>query len=73
MENVDTLILAAHVLPVEPREVLPNHAVAVRDGRIAAVLPAEEALARFEAREVVKLDRHVLFPGLVNLHCHAAM
>ena len=73
MENVDTLILAAHVLPVEPRAALPDHAVAVRDGRIAAVLPAEAALARFEAREVVRLDRHVVFPGLVNLHCHAAM
>ena len=73
MEPVDTLICAAHVIPVEPRAVLERHAVAVRGGRIAALLPTEEALARYEAREVVSLDRHVLFPGLVNLHCHAAM
>jgi 5-methylthioadenosine/S-adenosylhomocysteine deaminase len=73
METVDTLILAAHVLPVEPRAVLADHAVALRDGRIVALVPRAEAFARFEARETVSLDRHVLFPGLVNLHCHAAM
>jgi 5-methylthioadenosine/S-adenosylhomocysteine deaminase len=73
MESVDLLILAAHVLPVEPRAVLADHAVAVRDGRIVALAPREEAIGRYDAREVVNLERHVLFPGLVNLHCHAAM
>src|SRR5512142_2195636 len=73
MENVDTLLCAAHVIPIEPRAVLARHAVAIRDGRIVALLPIEEARARFDAREVVNLDRHVLLPGLVNLHCHAAM
>jgi 5-methylthioadenosine/S-adenosylhomocysteine deaminase len=73
MENIATLICAAHVIPVEPRAVLAEHAVAVRDGRIVALAPTGEALARFAAREVVRLDRHVLLPGFVNLHCHAAM
>ncbi len=73
MEKVDTLVCAAHVIPIEPRAVLARHAVAIRGGRIAALLPTDEALARFEAREVVNLERHVLLPGLVNLHCHAAM
>src|SRR5512135_1685182 len=73
MENVDTLVCAANVIPIEPRAVLARHAVAIRDGRIVALLPIEEARARFDAREVVNLDRHVLLPGLVNLHCHAAM
>jgi 5-methylthioadenosine/S-adenosylhomocysteine deaminase len=73
MERIDTLILAARVVPVEARGVLADHAVAVKDGRIAALLPSAEALARYEAKEVVRLDRHALIPGLVNLHCHAAM
>jgi 5-methylthioadenosine/S-adenosylhomocysteine deaminase len=73
MQSVDTVIHAAHVLPVEPRGVLHDHAVAIANGRIVAVAPAAEALERFQARSVVRLDRHVLIPGLVNLHCHAAM
>jgi 5-methylthioadenosine/S-adenosylhomocysteine deaminase len=73
MQNIDSLTCAAHVVPVAPRGVLRDHAVAVKDGRIVAVLPREVALARFEAANVVNLDHHVLIPGLVNLHCHAAM
>jgi 5-methylthioadenosine/S-adenosylhomocysteine deaminase len=73
MELVDTLICAAHVVPVTPRGALADYAVAIREGRIVAMLPAATALERFEAKSVVHLDRHVLIPGFVNLHCHAAM
>ncbi|HLX24817.1 MAG TPA: TRZ/ATZ family hydrolase [Usitatibacter sp.] len=73
MQSIDTLIFAAHVIPVEPRGVLADHAVAVKDGRIVAIVPSASAQAQFDAREVVRLERHVLIPGLVNLHCHAAM
>jgi len=58
---------------VAPRGVLDNHAVAVDAGRIVALVPRAEAFARFQPRRVVELDRHLLIPGLVNLHCHAAM
>jgi 5-methylthioadenosine/S-adenosylhomocysteine deaminase len=73
MQNVDTLILAAHVAPVAPHRVLADHAVAVAGDRIVALLPRAEALQRFQAARVVRLERHLLIPGLVNLHCHAAM
>src|SRR5687767_12997603 len=72
-QSVDTLILAAHVATVVPRQVLGGHGVAVSAGRIVAVVPAEEALLRFDAKSVVRLPQHLLIPGLVNLHCHAAM
>src|SRR6202521_3174285 len=73
MEPVDSLICAAHVVPIVPRGVLADHAVAISGGRIVAVLPTARALERYEAREVVRLERHALIPGLVNLHCHTAM
>jgi len=73
MQTIDTLITAAQVVPVEPRGALADHAVAIDAGRIVALLPSAQARARFEAREVVVLERHALIPGLVNLHCHAAM
>ena len=61
-------------MPVEPAgAVLEQHAVAVRDGKIEAVLPAPQARARFPGYEEVVLKHHVLMPGLVNAHTHAAM
>ena len=70
-----TLLLRARwVVPVEPAgAVLEDHAVAVRDGNIEAVLPSEQAAARFPGYEELVLKNHVLIPGLVNAHTHAAM
>ncbi len=74
MESVDTLVTARWVVPVEPAGcILEDHAVAIRGGRIVAVLPADEARARYEAAELIERPGHVLMPGLVNAHTHAAM
>jgi 5-methylthioadenosine/S-adenosylhomocysteine deaminase len=60
-------------VPVEPAgAVLEHHAVAVRDGAIEAVIPAE-AGTPFADYERVELPEHLLIPGLVNAHTHAAM
>lgn len=74
MEPVDTLVRARWVLPMEPDgRALDDHAVAIRAGRIVAVLPEEEAAARFDAAEILDRPTHALLPGLVNAHTHAAM
>ena len=74
MENVDTLIAARWVIPVQPTGVvLDAHSVAVRDAVIVAVLPSGEAARRFTAAETVELADQALIPGLINLHTHAAM
>jgi 5-methylthioadenosine/S-adenosylhomocysteine deaminase len=68
------LIQPHWVVPVEPAgRVLEAHAVAVRDGRIESVLPHDEAVHRFADYEPISLPEHVLIPGLVNAHTHAAM
>lgn len=69
-----TLIRAGHVVPVRPRgRVCEDHAVAIADDRILALLPWNEARARWPAADVVALPDHVLLPGLVNSHTHAPM
>ena len=68
------LIHPRWVVPVEPAGVLlEDHVVAVRGERIEAVLPAAEAALRYPGHRVVELRQHVLIPGLVNAHTHAAM
>lgn len=69
-----TLIRARWVIPVEPAgTVLEGHAVALSGGRIEALLPAIEAEQRYHSAPLVDLPEHVLIPGLVNAHTHAAM
>ena len=74
MEHVDTLIHARWIIPVEPdNTVLAHHSLAVRDGRIVAIVPTAEALRRFDAETTQSLDEHALIPGLINAHTHLAM
>ena len=72
-EDIDLLIEARWIAAVAPDVVLKNHAVAIRDGRILDILPCSQARTRYQANERVSLDEHILIPGLVNLHTHAAM
>ena len=72
-KSIDLLIESRWIAAVDPDVVLTNHAVAIRDGHILAVLPSNEARSRYQAAERVCLNEHILIPGLVNLHCHAAM
>jgi 5-methylthioadenosine/S-adenosylhomocysteine deaminase len=72
-EVIDLLIESRWIAAVDPDIVLKNHAVAVHNGRIVALLPSSEARTRFKASERVTLDDHILIPGLINLHTHAAM
>ncbi len=68
VQSIDTLLCAAHVIPVEPRGALADHAVAVDAGRIVGVLPSAPARARFEARAVLALEPHAIITGLATLH-----
>ncbi len=69
-----TLIEARWIIPVEPAgAVFERHAVVIRDGRIVELLAADAARLRYPDAEVIELPDHVLIPGLVNLHTHAAM
>ncbi len=75
MESENSVLINARwVVPVEPQgAVLDWHSVAVRDGAIEAVMPTDRALEVYPDLARVELPDHVLIPGLVNAHTHAAM
>lgn len=74
MQHCDILISATWCIPVEPHgTVLENHAVAITDGRVVDLLPSAEARSRYAPGVVVDRPGHVLIPGFVNAHTHAAM
>ena len=62
------------LVPAEPAGlVLEKHALVVDHGRILAILPVDVARGRFTGVPEMVLPDHVLIPGLINLHTHAAM
>ncbi len=73
-DTVDTLLLPRWLVTVDADDrVLSDQAVALRDGTIEAVLPADEARRRWPRAETIALAEHALMPGMVNAHTHASM
>ena len=70
--TADLRIDAGWIIPVRPAGALAGHSLLIKDGRVAALLPSAEADA-WDCRERLNLPGHLLIPGLVNLHTHAAM
>ncbi len=71
---VDLIIEARWIIPVEPAGlILEHHSVVIHDGQILALLPAEQARQQYAASQIQSLNEHILIPGLVNAHTHAAM
>jgi len=70
----DLSIEARWIVPMTTRgRVLENHALVVRDGRILDLLPSTDAAGRYAATVVVQRPAHLLMPGMINTHTHAAM
>ncbi|KGD64016.1 N-ethylammeline chlorohydrolase [Alcanivorax nanhaiticus] len=72
--QADLIVHARWIATVSADDaVLENHALVVKDGLIADLLPSELADEKWQADTVTRLDDHLLIPGLVNAHTHAAM
>ncbi|MFZ1576138.1 MAG: TRZ/ATZ family hydrolase [Chromatiaceae bacterium] len=72
--TADLVIHAQWVLPVDAQDsVLGDHAVVIAGGRIQALLPSTEARRRYPTARELALPEHLLIPGFVNAHTHAAM
>ncbi len=74
MKTVDTVIHARWIIPVEPESViLENHTLVIDNGRIIDLLPTDSANQQFHGKTIENLSNHVLLPGFINCHTHAAM
>ncbi|MBA3034463.1 MAG: TRZ/ATZ family hydrolase [Gammaproteobacteria bacterium] len=73
-QQVDQIIDARWIIPIEPANVvLENHSLIIQGDRILDLLPTAEAALRYVGKRHFRLTGHVLLPGLINLHTHAAM
>lgn len=72
--SIDLLVHGGDILTVDASgTVVRDGAVAVRDGRIVEVGPAERLRASYEAAEELDARGCLVMPGLINTHTHLAM
>jgi 5-methylthioadenosine/S-adenosylhomocysteine deaminase len=72
--QVDLIIQARWIIPVEPASVIhENYSLVIDEGKIVDLLDSQQALLKYQPRSLEKLENHALIPGLINCHTHAAM
>jgi 5-methylthioadenosine/S-adenosylhomocysteine deaminase len=70
--QVDLVITAKWIATVSGA-VLENYSLVINDGKIVDILKQDDWQQQYNAKDDILLDDHVLLPGLINLHTHAAM
>ena len=74
MKNIDTLLHARWIIPVEGnKNHLSDHSIAIHEERILDILPTDKAKKNYQAQTEIDYSDHALIPGLINAHTHAAM
>jgi len=72
--KIDLIVKGDYVVSMDGAStVYETGAVAVDDGLILAVGPADEITAEYSAVETLAGENRIVTPGLINGHSHAAM
>jgi len=72
-QPADLVITHAYVVTMDgKKEIFEDGVVVVKDGRIAAVGPANIA-ARYRADKTIDAAGDIVMPGMINTHTHASM
>ena len=78
MQQAQTLIHCSTLIPVnnsatESKQVLLDHSMVIQDGRILDILPTSQAQQNYSNDSALHYKHHIVIPGLINTHTHAAM
>ncbi len=79
MKNIDTLLHARWVIPVDGKNTdnnhhyLEEHCIAIHHGKILDILPSNQVAEKYSADVTRHYSEHALIPGFINSHTHAAM
>jgi len=72
MLHVDLIIQAAYIITVnEEFDIFKAHCLIIHNNKIQAILPNEQS--KYTTDTLVDRTSHIIMPGLINAHNHAAM
>ncbi len=73
-QEVDSIIQARWLIPMTDKGlILENHSLIIQHNLIREILPNDEAEKYFRSKNTCQLNQHIVIPGLINSHGHAAM
>ncbi len=73
-QHIDLIIHAKWIIPVIPQNtVFTDCSIAINKGEIVAIKPTTSINDSYKATDETALNHHILMPGLINAHGHAAM
>jgi 5-methylthioadenosine/S-adenosylhomocysteine deaminase len=73
-KRADLIMAGDYVVTMdELQPVIQNGAVAIDNGKIVAVGPADQIMSKYRATRVLSGQGKVVMPGLINGHTHLAM
>ncbi len=74
IQHVSTIISAKWICPVRPiNTTLEDHSIIIDRDRIVDIIETKNVASLYETDQHYQLHHHIVTPGLINAHTHAAM
>ena len=74
IKKVNSIISATWIYTADKdNTLLDDHAIVILEDEIFDILPTKDVFDKYEADDVFALSDHIIIPGLINNHTHAAM
>jgi 5-methylthioadenosine/S-adenosylhomocysteine deaminase len=73
-KNVSIIISTSWIFTSDPEnQLLSDYSVVIENDKIIDLVPQSKVFDEYEADNTYQLTDHILIPGLINTHTHAAM
>ena len=73
-KNASIIISASWIFTSNSEgQLLSNYSIVIENDKIIDLVPQDKVFDEYEANDIYQLTDHILIPGLINTHTHAAM
>lgn len=72
--HVDSVISPQWIASMNnANSLLENHSIVIHEQRILDIIPSDQVPNQYTTEQHISLPQHIVIPGFINSHCHAAM